>query len=68
MLEIKSTVIQSVDYDQDGGNLTLRFTNGSLYVYHDVYPETVCELLFSNSVGQAFQDLIKDKFDYERVE
>lgn len=66
--EVDSTAILTVAYDKDEKLMWLRFTSGDLYEYRGVEMQTVTGLLEAESKGHFYQENIKDKFDYERVE
>lgn len=84
MTEIKSSNISEIDYDPaEGGHLYVRFHKhscdescdescdgdcGSVYVYHDVPPETYEQFLAAESKGKFHHDHIRDEFDYEKIE
>ena len=57
--EVESSNIKEVSYDPDAKLLIVVFHNGSSYSYSDVEPDSVCSLLFSESIGKAFHDSIK---------
>jgi hypothetical protein len=68
MLEVNSGAIQSVHWDAENLELRLLFNSGGLYLYRDVGPDDLAKLLFTGSVGRAFLEHIKDRFDYERID
>ena len=57
--EIDSSNIKDVSYDIESKTLVVTFNNDSAYSYEDVEPYSVCQLLFSDSSGKAFNDSIK---------
>lgn len=63
-----STVIQGVEYDPNTKDLLLRLQNGGLYLYNDVDPESVCRLLFSNSMGKYFAQEFKKAYKGKKLE
>lgn len=61
---IDSSNIKSIDYDIDSSALTVVFeTSDTTYSYKDVDPKTVCQVMFSESVGSAFHHLIVKKYE-----
>ena len=56
------------DFESEGiGDLTISFTDGTQYVYHNVSPLVFYNLLRANSPGGFFNRYIRDKYAYERV-
>jgi lysyl-tRNA synthetase class 2 len=67
LLKSTSTAIKSFDYDSDKKILKIDFTNGSVYLYHDV-PESIYKgLKDAPSKGQYFNSELKDKFGCDRT-
>jgi KTSC domain-containing protein len=64
---VQSSVITSVEYDEDAGELDIAFTSGKIYRYSDVPLEIYAEFLDAGSKGQFFNDYIKDKYAYAEV-
>jgi len=62
-----STMLRAVAYDETRRLLRVRFSNGSLYRYHDVPPDVVETLLDppGGSHGRYFNEVIRDGFDYD---
>ena len=56
---VTSSNIQSVSYDLEKQELTITFHGGSKYLYKDIKPETVCNLIFADSIGSQFHKTIK---------
>lgn len=56
---VTSTNIKSVGYDLKKQELTITFHGGSKYLYKDIKPDAVCNLLFADSVGSHFHKNIK---------
>ncbi|MDJ0714380.1 MAG: lysine--tRNA ligase [Prochloraceae cyanobacterium] len=66
LLKSQSAAIKSFDYDSGNKILRVEFNNGSIYKYHEV-PESVYKgLKETPSVGQYFNDRIRDKFGFDR--
>jgi len=68
MIDIESTVVKTVDYLYEKGELIIRLQNGTLYRYFNVEPDCVCEFLFAQSKGAFFANEIKPHYDCERIE
>lgn len=74
---LKSSNISSIRYDPIGntdkaieiGNLTVTFKNGSQYLYENVPLEVTHKIVSSESVGKAFNELIKvdNKYKFSRL-
>jgi hypothetical protein len=67
MPRVQSSVITSVEYDEDAGELDIAFTSGKIYRYAEVPLEIYAEFLDAASKGQFFNDYIKDKYAYAEV-
>lgn len=63
MVPVKSSMLQAVGYDAAQRVLNVRFNN-SAFVHPslDVPPEAHAELMASESIGQAYNRLIRGKF------
>lgn len=67
LLKTHSLAIESFDYDAASQILRVQFGSGSIYDYRDV-PETVYrELKAAPSLGQFFNQRIRDQFGCDRV-
>jgi hypothetical protein len=63
-----SSVIASFYYDAETSTLTIIFVSGMIYRYEDV-PESVYHAMkASGSKGTYFNQYIKGKYEFERVE
>ena len=63
-----STVISSINYDENACRLTITFVSGKIYEYKDVPEEIYNGLKTSRSKGIYFNEYIKDKYEYEKVQ
>lgn len=59
IVALESTAISGVDFSEDTGTLTVYFTAGGVYVYHDVSAEEYQGLLTAPSAGKYFNAVIK---------
>jgi lysyl-tRNA synthetase class 2 len=66
LLKNTSSVIQSVDYDEDKKVLRVQFNQGGIYHYNDVPKAVYKEMKESGSVGQYFNAHIRDKYGFDR--
>jgi len=55
----ESSNIKQIGYDPKKKELVVTFKNDTSYSYANINPDTVCKLLFSDSVGREFHDSIK---------
>lgn len=67
MLKIESNMIQSVGFDPATpgaahGYLAVQFANFDVYGYEDVPHSSYLQILNGVSVGQVFNELVKDRF------
>jgi hypothetical protein len=62
-----SSVIKSVAYDEDAGELDITFASGKTYRYLDVPLGVYAEFLDAASKGEFFNENIKDAFRYAEV-
>ena len=60
MQPVTSSQIAAIGH-QEPQTLLVRFHNGTVYSYANVSPETFAALLMADSVGKAFNTLIKAK-------
>lgn len=60
-------MLRAVSYDEASRQLRVRFSNGTIYRYHDVPIEVVETLLDppSSSHGRYFNETIRDGYDYD---
>lgn len=58
----QSSHLQAFDYDDKSRVLTIQFTNGSVYNYAGVDPQTYANLSKATSPGSHFHQNIKGKF------
>ena len=61
-----SSVIQTVDYDKDERQLTVRFVSGRVYSYADVPAEIATGFATAASKGHYFNECVRDRFPYAR--
>ena len=68
MVPVSSSQISAIGYEQETLKAQVRFTNGSLYEYDDVPKSTIDAVMGADSVGKAFNLLMKYGFNYRRIE
>ena len=64
---LKSSAIQSTDYDQASRMLTVTFKNGASYHYRNVLPEQAQDLNNAESAGRYFREVIAPYYVGEKV-
>jgi uncharacterized protein YuzE len=64
---VGSSVIASVEYDNDAHELDITFTSGKIYRYFDVPAEIHAGLVDAESLGKFFNKEIKDAYRFEEV-
>jgi hypothetical protein len=64
---VSSSSVASLGYDGDSQTLEVEFTNGGIYQYMNVPPETNSELMESASKGTFVNQFIKPMFVAVRV-
>ena len=67
-MDVESTAIQTIDYDEGRAKLFVRFTSGERYVYVGVPGEVCRSFLDADSKGRFFVDEIRDQYPYNRLE
>lgn len=61
-----SSVIQTLVYDKDERQLTVRFVSGRVYSYADVPAEIATGFATATSKGHYFNEYVRDRFPYAR--
>jgi len=68
-LAVESSMITSFEYHKDEHVLLVEFNNGRVYAYEDIPAGLVTEILFADSLGKAFNELVKGGgFSYAEVD
>ncbi|HEX7887429.1 MAG TPA: KTSC domain-containing protein [Phenylobacterium sp.] len=67
-MEIESTAIQAIDYDDAHEKLFVRFCSGERYLYVGVPGTVHRSFLDADSKGRFFQAEIRDQYPYNRLE
>ena len=67
MPRVKSSVMTYVHYDEDTTELDITFVSGKIYRYFGVPPATYVDLLDADSVGEFFNQNIKNAFRFIEV-
>lgn len=61
-VDVESSLIHSIAYDEETRILDIRFHGTGTYRYYEVEPEVVEELLDAGSKGQYFNDYIRNAY------
>ena len=61
-MKVNSSAISELDYDQDNLLLTVTWKRGSRSRHEGVPAEVFQQLLASESLGRAFQKLVRNQF------
>ena len=66
---VESSLIKSIGYHGDNSVLEVEFHNGAVYLYDGVPQGVYSEIVSSDSVGKAFNRLVKSEgsYPYKRV-
>ena len=67
-MDVDSTAIQTIDYDNERAKLFVRFVSGARYVYVGVPAEVCRSFLDADSKGGFFQAEIRDQYPYNRLD
>lgn len=61
-VQLRSSMLLSATYDDENEELSLTFSNGATYDYHDVPKETFEALAQASSAGRYWHSFIKDQY------
>lgn len=64
MVQVDSSAIDEVAYDEAARRLTIRFVHGGRYTYLEVPPRVARGLLAAPSHGRYFHDHIRDRYAF----
>ena len=65
---VESTTLRSAGHDARSTVLELQFRNGALYLYFGVPPSIYGDLLRADSKGGYFNQNIRGKYPYQRIQ
>lgn len=63
----RSSYIDVTEYDHSTGDLTVTFSDGRSYLYSGVPRGIYTQVITAPSVGRAFRQYIRERFDGEEV-
>lgn len=58
LMRVQGTNIHAVGYDPDAATMQIQFTNGDVYAYQNVEPDTYTAMT-SGNIGSYFASIIK---------
>jgi lysyl-tRNA synthetase class 2 len=67
-MDVDSAAISEIDYDAARTKLLVRFMSGERYVYVGVPGEVHRSFVEADSKGRFFQQQIRDRYPYNRLE
>ena len=68
MPHIESKALLGLEYSPADRALFLRFASGEWYAYVEVPPEVYAAFLAAPSKGRFFQDQVRDRYAYQRLD
>ena len=68
MMFVESSMFSELGYDEASKSLTVRFTRGQLYRYHEVPGHLWLDMQAADSMGSYFSKNIRDVYRYEKLE
>ena len=66
MVEVTSSNVEAIGYDEGLRELAVRFKSGGTYVYHDVPKSVFDDFLESESKGRFIANEIKNQYDFTK--
>ena len=67
MIDVESSMIAAVGYDEETRTLQVQFNSGDCYEYYEVEPEVFQELLEAESKGRYMRINIIDCYGYAKI-
>ena len=67
-MDVESTAIQAIDYDEARAKLFVHFVSGERYLYVGVPGEVHRSFVDADSKGQFFAFEIRDRYPYNRLD
>ncbi len=67
MKSVYSSHVQEIGWDEESGDLIVRFQNGKMVAYADVPEEVANRVMNSASIGEALHSDIKGQFDFRYI-
>ena len=66
-MKVKSSAFSDIDYDPESQLLTVQYASGQRYRYERVPADVHKQVLESDSIGRAFQQLVKNQFPATKI-
>ncbi len=66
-VDVESSLIHSIAYDEETRVLDIRFHETGSYRYYEVEPEVVEEFLDAESKGHYFNEYIRDAYLFTKL-
>ena len=66
MIDVESSNLDSIGYDEPTREMNIAFNDGSLYAYYNVPPDIWNGFQNASSAGQYFHQNIKGKYEHYR--
>jgi KTSC domain len=66
-IQVESSNLASVGYDEATKTLEIQFHSGGIYEYDDVEKEIYDDLMKAESKGSYFMSMIRGAYSYSRV-
>lgn len=67
MVPVQSSMIREIGYRDASGALVVKFNDGKTYKFKDVPKKVFTKLLKAGSKGEAFNKMVKTRFEHEKV-
>lgn len=67
-MEVQSSALSDIAYDDRNDRLTIAFASGSRYAYFGVPPQEYRALVDADSKGRFFQRHILDRYPFARLD
>lgn len=63
---VSSSNVSSVGYDKNTKTMAVEYSDGTVYHYHDVDPDTHQALISAKSIGKHIHQNIKGQYKYSK--
>jgi hypothetical protein len=67
-IDLQSTTLNAATYQDQSASLDLEFRSGATYRYIGVPVQTYLELLWAESKGRYFNQHIRNRFTYAKID
>jgi hypothetical protein len=66
-MKVKSSAFSDIDYDPESQLLTVQYASGQRYRHEGVPEHVYKQVMESDSIGRAFQQLVKNQFPATKI-